>query len=98
MKVEGRRPHETPEVQLRAQKPPGKQETALGVSENSQQIHKSDQVHLSGKAKELEELKQVIQQMPEIRTDKVEALKKAIQEGSYQVDSLKVAGKILEEI
>ncbi len=36
--------------------------------------------------------------MPEIRTDKVEALKKAIQEGSYQVDSLKIAGKILEEI
>ena len=62
------------------------------------QANKSDQVHLSGKAKELEELKQVIHQMPEIRTDKVEALKKAIQEGSYQVDSLKIAGKILEEI
>ncbi len=61
-------------------------------------INQSDQVHLSGKAKELEELKQIIQQMPEIRTDKVEALKKAIQEGSYQVDSLKIAGKMLEEI
>jgi negative regulator of flagellin synthesis FlgM len=97
MKVEGRRPHETQEVQLRAQKP-GKQETTPGISENPQQIHKSDQVHLSGKAKELEELKQVIHQMPEIRSDKVEALKKAIQEGSYQVDSLKIAGKILEEI
>jgi negative regulator of flagellin synthesis FlgM len=97
MKIEGRRPHETPEIQLRAQKT-GKQDTQTGASENSQQINKSDQVHLSGKAKELAELKQVINQMPEIRTDKVEALKKAIQEGTYQVDSLKIAGKMLEEI
>ena len=97
MKVEGRIPLETLEVKLRAQKP-GKQETTPGVSENPQSTNKSDLVRISGKAKELEELKQVIHQMPEIRTDKVEALKKAIQEGSYQVDSLKIAGKILEEI
>lgn len=97
MKIEGRIPPETLEVKLRAQKP-DKQETKPGVSENPQAINKSDLVRISGKAKELEELKQVINQMPEIRTDKVEALKKAIQEGSYQVDSLKIAGKILEEI
>jgi negative regulator of flagellin synthesis FlgM len=97
MKVEGNRPPENQEVHLRAQKS-GKQETTPGIGENPQRISKTDQVHLSGKAKELAELKQVINQMPEIRTDKVEALKKAIQEGSYQVDSLKVAGKILEEI
>ncbi len=97
MKVEGRRPPESQEVLLRAQKS-GKQETTPGVSEKSQRISKSDQVQISGKAKELDELKQVIHQMPEIRTDKVVALRKAIQEGSYQVDSLKVAGKILEEI
>jgi negative regulator of flagellin synthesis FlgM len=97
MKVEGRRPPETLEVQLRAQKP-GKRETTPGVSENPQSINKSDQVHISEKSKDIEELMQVIHQMPEIRADKVEALKKAIQEGRYQVDSLKVAGKILEEI
>jgi negative regulator of flagellin synthesis FlgM len=97
MKVEGSRPYDNQAVHLRALKS-GKQETTPGVSENSQQINKSDQVHLSGKAKELDELKQVIQQMPEIRTDKVAALRKAIEDGSYQVDSLKIAGKILEEI
>ena len=97
MKIEGRRPHETQELQLRAQKT-GKQDTTPGVVENPRKANKSDQVHLSEKGKELAELKQVIQQMPEIRTDKVEALKKAIQEGSYQVDSFKIAGKILEEI
>jgi negative regulator of flagellin synthesis FlgM len=97
MKVEGGRPHEAQEVLLRTQKS-GKQETNPGASENPQQISKSDQVHLSGKAKELDALKQVINQLPEIRTEKVEALKKAIQEGTYQVDSMKVAGKILEEM
>jgi negative regulator of flagellin synthesis FlgM len=97
MKVEGNRPPENQEVHLRAQKS-GKQDTTPAISENPQRISQSDQVHLSGKAKQLDELKQVIHEMPEIRTDKVEALKKAIQEGSYQVDSLKVAGKMLEEI
>ncbi len=97
MKVEGRRPFETPEVNLRAQKP-DKQEATPRITENSQPVKKSDLVQISSKAKELGELKQIIQQMPEIRTEKVEALKKAIQEGTYQVDSLKIAGKILEEI
>ncbi len=97
MKIEGSRPPENQEVLLRAQKS-GKQEVTPGTSENPQRISKSDQVNLSGKAKELDELKQIIHQMPEMRTDKIEALKKAIQEGTYQVDPFKVAGKIIEEI
>jgi negative regulator of flagellin synthesis FlgM len=96
MKIEGRRPLETQDVQLRPQKV-GKQDSAPGNSDNSKQVNKTDNVQLSEKAKELANLKQIINQMPEIRTDKVEALKKAIQEGNYQVDSFKVAGKILEE-
>jgi negative regulator of flagellin synthesis FlgM len=97
MKIEGGRPPESQDIQLRTQKL-GKQEVAANSSENSQKTAQSDQVHLSGRAKEIAELKQVIQQMPEIRTDKVESLKKSIQEGSYKVDSFQVAGKILEEI
>ena len=96
MKIEGSRPPENQEVLLKAQKS-GKQEATPVNSESPQRISQSDQVHLSGKAKELDALKKIIQQMPEIRTDKVEALKKAIQEGTYQVDSFQVAGKILEE-
>ena len=97
MKVGGRGPYESQEVLLRTQKP-GKQETAQKASESPQSINKNDLVQISGKAKELEELKQIINQMPEIRTEKVEALKKEIQEGTYKVDSLKIAGKILEEM
>ncbi len=97
MKIEGSRPPESQDIQLRTQKL-DKQEAAANSSENSQKTAQSDQVHLSGRAKEIEELKQVIQQMPEIRTDKVESLRKSIQEGTYKVDSFQVAGKILEEV
>jgi negative regulator of flagellin synthesis FlgM len=97
MKIEGGRPPENQDIQLRTQKL-GKQDPAAKSIENSQRINQSDQVHLSGRAKELADLKQVIQQMPEIRTDKVEALKKSIQEGTYKADSFQIAGKILEEM
>ena len=76
----------------------GKQEAAANNREGSQKTIQSNQVHLSGRVKELADLKQVIQQMPEIRMDKVETLKKRIQGGTYKVDSFQIAGKILEEI
>jgi len=57
-----------------------------------------DKISLSGKAQEINELKQIIKDMPDIRTDKVDQLKKAIDSGSYNIDSYKVAEKILEEI
>ncbi len=97
MKIEGSRPPESQDIQLRTQKL-DKQEVAANSNDNSQKTAQSDQVHLSGRAKEIAELKQVIQQMPEIRTDKVESLRKSIQEGTYKVDSFQVAGKILEEV
>ena len=97
MKIEGSRPPENQEIHLRSQKL-GKQEATPVTPESPQQVSKSDKVNLSGKVKEIEELKQIIQQMPETRTDKVEALKKSIQEGTYKVDAFQVAGKILEEI
>jgi negative regulator of flagellin synthesis FlgM len=96
MKIEGRKPPENQEVQLRSQKL-GKQ-SPVTTGEVSPAQKQSDQVVLSGKAKELNELKKIIGQMPEIRTDKVEALKKAIEEGRYEIDAFKVAGKILEEL
>ena len=43
-------------------------------------------------------LKALINELPDIRTDKVEQLKKAIDTGFYNIDSYKVAEKMLEEI
>lgn len=76
----------------------GKQEAAANSSESPQRTIRSDRVHLSEKKKKFGYLIRVIQEMPEIRAAKVETLKKRFQEGTYIIDSFRVAGKILEEI
>ncbi len=50
-----------------------------------------DKVSISGKARE-------ISGHSELRTDKIEAIKKAVDAGDYNIDSTKVANKILELI
>lgn len=57
-----------------------------------------DEISLSEQAKGISELKAAIDELPDIRTDKVDSIKKAIDTGNYNVDSKKIAEKILEEI
>ena len=57
----------------------------------------SDKVSLSGKAREISELKGLIGEIPDIRRDKVEDVQRAIDTGTYNLESLKIAHKILEE-
>lgn len=58
----------------------------------------SDRVDISGRAREIAELMSVINQMPDIRADKVAEIKKAIETGNYDINSLKIAQSLLEEI
>lgn len=57
-----------------------------------------DKISLSGRATEISELMGLIEKLPDVRMDKVDELKKAIDAGSYNFDSMKVAEKILEEL
>ena len=57
-----------------------------------------DRITVSGKAKEINEIKSLLSNYPDIRMDRVDALKKAIDAGSYNIDSMAVAKKMLEEI
>ena len=43
------------------------------------------------------QLLQILEELPDVRQDKVEKLRKQIQQGSYQVDADRVADRILEE-
>jgi flagellar biosynthesis anti-sigma factor FlgM len=97
MKIEGGRPPETQETQLRTPKL-GRQGAGSVSNQGASTITQGDQVNISGRTKEIDALKEVINQMPEVRIDKIEALRKSIQNGTYQVDSAGIAGKILEEI
>ena len=57
---------------------------------------KLDQVSLSGTAKELNKLKEIVNSIPDVRADKVETLKNFIASGSYNVKGDDIAGKLIK--
>ena len=97
MKIEGNNPIEGQEILNRA-KDVNKNRDA-GQKDNANKADDSkDKITLSGKAKEINELKNLINDLPDIRTDRVDAIKKALDAGEYNMDAMNVAGKMLEEI
>ena len=58
----------------------------------------ADKVEISGEGKKAAELMAVINQMPDVRNDKVNAIKASIESGTYTVDPSKIAQKLLKEI
>ena len=56
-----------------------------------------DTVEVSEQARALSVAKGALENTPQIRTDKVEALKHSIQAGTYHVSSEKIAERILGE-
>lgn len=58
----------------------------------------TDVIHLSPQAKLMQKASQVVYQTPEVRPEKVAALQDAIQQGTYQVDSRKVANSLIAQI
>ncbi|HEC96981.1 MAG TPA: flagellar biosynthesis anti-sigma factor FlgM [Nitrospirae bacterium] len=97
MKIYGGKPPEGQDVYLRAQKAQGKD--ATGKSEQLQGSKRvADRVEVSGKAKEINEMKAEIQRLPEVRTDRVETIRQAIESGTYGIDPGKILSRMLEEI
>lgn len=56
-----------------------------------------ERVDLSSKAKDIQQIKQIIDQAPDVRTDKVQELKQKIESGNYDIDAEKIAEKIVAE-
>lgn len=57
---------------------------------------KSDKVNLSREAQEMKWIREVLAQTPEVRADKVNQLKNAIQLGTYEVKGEKIAEKFVQ--
>jgi negative regulator of flagellin synthesis FlgM len=55
-----------------------------------------DRVELSINSSEIDQLKQTLEGISDVRAERVASLKKAIDEGTYSVDSRKVAEKLLD--
>jgi negative regulator of flagellin synthesis FlgM len=56
----------------------------------------ADQVTLTSSARSLQKIEQTIAKTPVVNTTKVAAVKQAISSGTYQVDSGRVADKLLQ--
>jgi negative regulator of flagellin synthesis FlgM len=61
------------------------------------QVPAEDQVDLSSQSKEMKKIADALAAAPEVRAEKVEALKKQVESGQYQVNSDNVAEKIIKE-
>ena len=65
---------------------------------NSKQPSSAEQVTLSSKAKSIQQAQKVIKNSTDIRTEKVDRIKKEISEGRFKIESDLLADKILINI
>ncbi len=56
----------------------------------------ADQVTLTSSARSLQKLEETIASTPVVNTAKVAAVKQQLSSGTYQIDSSRVAGKLLQ--
>ncbi|MEW6720390.1 MAG: flagellar biosynthesis anti-sigma factor FlgM [Thermodesulfobacteriota bacterium] len=92
MKIHGGRPPENADVvrignASKNSKLEGKREAAV-----------SDRVDLSGGAKEIADLRGILNALPEIRQEKVSEIRNLIETGKYVPDPDKIAGRMIDEI
>jgi flagellar biosynthesis anti-sigma factor FlgM len=80
--------------QTQKSKQPEKNQVSQSPGTTSQQ---TDRVDLSDQSKEMKKIYNVQQMAPDIRTDRVNEVKKLIEENRYQVDSKAVADKMIKE-
>jgi negative regulator of flagellin synthesis FlgM len=57
-----------------------------------------DVIHLSPQSRLMQKASEVVYQTPEVRPEKVAALQESVQQGTYEVDSQKVANNLISEI
>lgn len=59
------------------------------------QAENGESVRLSAQAQQLQQITDQLREQPEVDAARVESLRQAITDGSYQVDSDRLAGKLL---
>ena len=58
---------------------------------------KSDTVVISDAAKRIQEARKQLDEIPDVREDKVSQLRSQIQNGTYEINADKIAGKMIKE-
>ncbi|GAB6095935.1 hypothetical protein JCM14469_21880 [Desulfatiferula olefinivorans] len=71
------------------------QDLAAGRQAEARKEVPEDKVSLSSNAQDMQVAKDAMALAPEIRTDKVEAARNAIDQGTYQINAQQIADKII---
>lgn len=58
----------------------------------------SDRVEISSQSRDMKKIHEILATTPEVRTEKVAALKKAVAEGTYKVKTEDIADKMVKEM
>lgn len=96
MKINGNKPYEGVEVTLSTAKVGNvKNDHSQSVNVKKQT---EDVIDISKDSKKIAEIASAIKNMPDIRAQKVEELRKLIESGNYTVDPRKLAEKIISEL
>lgn len=66
-------------------------------AKGAEKVKGKDEVDLSTQAKDFTSVKRMLSDIPEVREDKVQDIKKRIENGTYNVSSKDVASKILAQ-
>jgi negative regulator of flagellin synthesis FlgM len=65
--------------------------------DNSNEVAASDKVELSSQARDIQRAREVAQGAPEVRADKVEAARRAVQSGNLNLQGQDLAEKLLQD-
>ena len=86
-------PKSTPNA---AEKIEGKQLSEEKKAEGKDRLDRDIVVNLSQASKEAQLIKEIISSEPEVREDKVSALRERIESGKYKIDNEAVADKLVD--
>lgn len=75
----------------------GNQKKTDSVGAQRASTDSSSMIEISDNAKLMKRATEIVMQSPDVRADRVASLKKSIQDGSYKVDSAKIADRLVDE-
>jgi negative regulator of flagellin synthesis FlgM len=95
MKINNNKPPENQDLVIKS-KDINRIDTKNRVTEKKNGL--VDRVDISGAGRDIAALMNEINRLPDIREDKVKAIKEAIEANNYNIDVKKIAEKILREL
>ena len=91
-------PKDTVNIEAYVNQVQDKDKVDAKVEQPEKQPAKADTVVLSDTAKKVQEAQKQLKAIPDVREDKVAQLKEQIENGTYEIDEEKIAGKMIKDM